>query len=63
MNKKVSKEMIWGFYAVLILVLGVIGYFVGNKNNKGAYYVFGGVLIGVVISIILWVTVGKKMSE
>lgn len=63
MDKKVSKEMIWGFYGVLIIVLSVVGYFIGLKKNKEKLYAIIGMIIGVMISIILWLTVGKKMSS
>lgn len=59
----VSKEMIWGVYAVLIVVLGVIGYFVGKKYGRSEVYASAGVAIGAVISILLWITVGKKMTK
>jgi len=58
-----SKEKIWAFYAVLIVVFGVIGYFIGKKQFKPELYASFGVLIGAVLCVILWVTVGKKMSE
>ncbi len=63
MVKKVSKELIWGSYAVLIIVLGVVGYFIGRKNKKGAIYASIGVIVGVLISVNLWITVGRKLSE
>ena len=58
-----KKEMIWIFYAVLIIVLGVIGYFVGKKNQKTELYTSIGVVVGTVISILLWVSVGEKISQ
>lgn len=58
-----SKEMIWGAYAVLMVVLGVIGYFVGKKQNKAEIYASTGIVLGAIISVILWITVGKKMTE
>lgn len=63
MAKKVSKEMIWMVYAILIVMLGIISYFIGKKNKKGKLYASIGVLLGVVISVILWMSVGKKMVE
>ena len=63
MTMKVSKKMIWGAYAVLIVILGVVGYFIGKKYEKEELYSGIGLVLGVVISIILWVTVGKKMSD
>lgn len=57
-----SKEKIWAFYAILIIVLGVVGYVVGKKKDKGEVYAGAGLLLGAVLSIILWVTVGKKAT-
>lgn len=59
---KMSKNTVWASYAVLILILGVIGYFVGKKQDKAELFASLGVVIGAVISIVLWVMVGKKMS-
>lgn len=59
-EKKKSKEVIWRYYAILILILGSIAYYIGNKNNKGELYASIGVSIGALLSILLWVTVGKK---
>ncbi len=57
-----SKEKIWAFYAVLIAILGVVGYVAGKKHGKGEMYAVVGLLVGAVISIGLWLTVGKKMA-
>lgn len=58
----VSKEMIFGSYAVIILVLGLIGYFIGKKKYEGGKFAGIGMFIGAIVSIILWYTVGKKMA-
>lgn len=63
MSKKVSKEMIWAVYVILIIILIISGYFIGKKNEKGGLYAIIGAILGILISEILWVTVGKKMSE
>ena len=55
--------MIWGAYAVLIVVLGVIGFFVGKKHGKSELYASVGVAAGALISVALWFLVGKKMTE
>lgn len=62
-EKKIPKEAIWGFYVVLIIILGFVGYYIGNKNNKGELYASIGLSIGAVLSILLWVTVGKNLSK
>lgn len=61
MYHKVSKEQIMGFYVLLTLVLAFVGYFVGRKHNKGMHYALMSGLLGVLISVVLWFTVGKKM--
>jgi hypothetical protein len=53
-----KKELIWGFYAVLIIVLGILGYFLA-KVNKFEYSLLGA-LIGILSSLILWVTWGSS---
>ena len=55
---KFSKSyMIIFFYALLMCITGVIGnqFKIIGFNN--------GLLIGLVISIVLWFTVGKKMTK
>jgi len=63
MVKKISKKLIWGAYAVLIVILGVVGYFVGKKSGKPEIYASAGVVLGAVISIVLWLAWGKKNSK
>ena len=58
-----NKMIIWTFYVVLILVLAIAGVFVGKTHNKPGLYAFVGGFVGLVISVILWFTVGKKMSK
>lgn len=53
-----KKELIWGFYAVLIIVLGILGYFLA-KVNKFEYSLLGA-LIGILASLILWITWGSS---
>lgn len=62
-EKKIPKEAIWGSYVVLILILGSVGYYIGNKNNKGELYASIGVSIGAILSILLWITVGKNLAK
>lgn len=63
MTKKLSKELIWGAYAVLIVILGTVGYFVGKKFGNAEIYSSVGVVLGAVISIVLWISWGKKNSK
>lgn len=51
--KQIKKEVIWVFYAILTLILGLLGYFI-SKTNK-LEFGLAGVLIGVLISLILWI--------
>lgn len=64
MTNKISKNIIWGVYAVLTVILGSIGYFIGKNHgtNYAKLYSIVGVVIGVTISIILWTSWGKKNS-
>ena len=38
-EKKIPKEAIWGSYVVLILILGSVGYYIGNKKNEKLIFV------------------------
>ena len=62
-EKKIPKEAIWGSYVVLILILGSVGYYIGNKNNKGELNASIGESIGAILSILLWITVGKNLAK
>jgi membrane associated rhomboid family serine protease len=69
MAKKVSKEMVLGLYFVMILIFVIIGYAFGkvqakkSKSDKSESYAITGAVIGLVMSVILWFTMGKKMTE
>jgi hypothetical protein len=56
----IKKEIIFAFYAILILILGLLGYFI-PANNKYEYSL-AGILTGVLISLILWLLWGSKNS-
>jgi VIT1/CCC1 family predicted Fe2+/Mn2+ transporter len=63
MYKKMSKEMILGSYVIMILILGIIGYFIGKTQENAVLYSTVGVVVGSLLSFVLWETVGKKMSS
>lgn len=56
----VSKTALMVFYAVLIVVMAVIGYFVGK--DKKEMYAAVGALIGLAVSVLLWFVWGKKAT-
>ena len=56
----IKKEYIFVFYAILILILGLLGYFIPS-NNKYEYSL-AGVLTGVLLSLVLWLVWGSKNS-
>ena len=58
--EQIKKEYIGGFYLILIIILSLIGYFVA-KNNK-LEYALAGALVGVLISLLLWILWGSKNS-
>ena len=53
-----QKETVWGFYVVLSVVLFGLGFGLAKKN-KMEYGILG-LLIGILISLILWVTWASK---
>ena len=53
-----QKEVVWGSYGVLSLILFGVGYGMAKKNKLE--YGLLGLLIGVLISLILWVLWGSK---
>ena len=58
--KQIKKEYIWIFYGILIILLALLGYFF-TKHNK-IEYGLAGALIGVLISLLLWILWGSKNS-
>jgi divalent metal cation (Fe/Co/Zn/Cd) transporter len=53
-----SFYTVLGFYILLIVICAVIGHFV--KENDG---VIIGMLLGAILSTILWYSVGKEMVQ
>ena len=49
---------ILAFYGVLAIITAAIGHYFDQKNGFSNGYV-----AGVVISLVLWFTVGKKMAK
>jgi uncharacterized membrane protein len=58
----VNVYIILSFYIVLTVLLGLIGFMVGKKNDNSFLYSGIGVVIGLVLSYILWLFVGKKLA-
>ena len=56
----VKKEYILGFYLILMVVLGSAGIWLGNKNGKSFEYSIAGVIIGVLLSLVMWEVWGKS---
>ena len=56
----IKKEYIWGFYLLLIIILAIIGYFIA-KDNK-LEYALAGALVGILLSLLLWILWGSKNS-
>jgi hypothetical protein len=55
-----KKEYIWGFYLLLIIILSIVGYFMA-KDNK-LEYALAGALVGILLSLLLWIVWGSKNS-
>ena len=49
-----KKEMVWAFYAILMVILGVVGYFVGKSKGRSELYASIGVVVGALISLAMW---------
>lgn len=61
MVDKVKKEYVLAFYAVLMVVLAVVGLYFGEKSIGGKMEAAGlGALLGWFISVVLWYTWGKN---
>lgn len=56
----IKKEYIFAFYGLLTIALSALGYFISSTNQVG--YGFTGGLIGILISILLWINVGRRVS-
>lgn len=52
--------MIWLFYAIMTAIFAVIGFFIGRKYQKAPCFAMMGITIGIVLSVILWFTVGEN---
>ncbi len=55
-----KKEIIWAFYAILTIILGLLAYFI-SKTHK-IEFALAGILIGILISLILWIVWGSTNS-
>ena len=56
----IKKEYIISFYVVLTLIFSILGYSL-SATNKLEYGLSGG-LLGILLSIILWITWGSRNS-
>ena len=56
----IKKEYIYIFYIILIIILALIFYFLSTTNKQS--YALAGALLGVIISLILWISWGSKNS-
>ena len=60
-----SMSMQWVLYGILIAILGIVGYYVGQKYYSGHNMVGAGlgVAAGVAISGVIWYSQGKDGKE
>jgi hypothetical protein len=60
-----TQNQILMFYLVLTIILTGIGYWYGTtmKPDTSSMYAIYGLIIGIVISVILWFTWGKNASS
>ena len=57
-DKLGTAYMVLAFYAVLMTVSASIGYKMDKKNGFT-----NGYIVGIVISLVLWFTMGKKYAK
>ena len=69
-NKKEKKEpntvsmvVVFTFYAIIIILSTMLGYTEGQKNNTIILGLTAGFCLSAVFCIILWITVGQKMTK
>ncbi len=69
-NKKEKKEpntvsmvVVFSFYAIIIILSTMLGYTEGQKNNTRILGLTAGFCLSAVFCIILWITVGQKMTK
>lgn len=55
-----TKNMVFGFYAVLILAMAVVGYMMGKDKGKPELYAAAGAAVGAVVCVLLWQFWAKK---
>jgi quinol-cytochrome oxidoreductase complex cytochrome b subunit len=59
----VSMVVVFSFYAVIIILSTILGYTEGQKNNSIILGLTAGFCLSTVFCIILWITVGQKMTK
>lgn len=59
--KNLTKEQLWAIYGVGTAILGLVGYLMAKKDAKMCGAIIGA-NVGAIISIILWLTWGKKQT-
>ena len=56
-GKKIHRSMLYIFYGVLTLLLALGGFYLGKT-----YGALSGLLLGIILSLVLWFAWGKKHS-
>lgn len=55
-----TRNMVFAFYAVLIVVMAALGYHMGKDKGKPELYAAAGASLAAVISALLWQFWAKK---
>ena len=53
----------WISFIAIILGLGAFGYILGARNGKSELFASGGVLVGFIICLIVWLLMRKKIKS
>lgn len=57
-----TRIELFSFYAALIIILALVGYFMGKEYGMGKQYAMYGAVIALIISVVGWFTYGKTHS-
>jgi len=63
MTNTIKRSQVFIFYALLIIVLAIIGDFIGSGPKKSVIFAAIGAFIGILISYFLWYNWGQFLNS
>lgn len=55
-----TRNTVFAFYAVLILLMAGLGYYLGKDKGQPELYAAAGAAVGAIVSMLLWQFWAKK---